>query len=207
MNKDMPSIRKILQFLVFSVTLGLQSILSQDQALDLKQEINKMISSGDHTFRLMKSKVVDQSSEKVIVIDEKGKIVYPSIDFDELKDGPKVVLKPLGTIKLYIKFEGSKLFMLPIEDSFCPKIVIDFESAEVFINDHQLTTVKSVHIQNDHNGFNSAWQGYRWQTNETENNGVQNQRFTIGKLKEGGKIYLEIIWLEAGTKYHYRLLS
>ncbi|MEX0289060.1 MAG: hypothetical protein AB3N14_08095, partial [Flavobacteriaceae bacterium] len=64
-----------------------------------------------------------------------------------------------------------------------------------------------IFIEDDNNLFESAWKGYQWNSKVAGSHPEIKSRFTIGKLKENGKIYMEVLWFENGARRHYRLLS
>lgn len=184
-----------------------QSGFAQEPKTELLNFIQTELNIGNYTFQLMTSQIIPSKMEKPLLIDENGKILNLKFDMEHIEDEPIMQFKTSGSIKLKIEYKDSLLIIRPIENSFCPLIKINLKSTTASIDDDQLGMAKQVSIRNKDNGFKSTWRGFRWQVKLPNNTSTINPKLTLGKLKENGKIYLEILWSEKGDKRHYRLVG
>tara|TARA_R110002153_G_scaffold225486_1_gene378122 strand:+ start:183 stop:782 length:600 start_codon:yes stop_codon:yes gene_type:complete len=184
-----------------------QSGFAQNSKTELLNFIQTELKIGDYTFQMMTNQVKPSKMEKPLLIDENGKILDPKFDLELNEDIPVLQFKTSGSIKLEIKYMDSLFIIRPIENSFCPIIRINLKSTTVSINEHTLQNVKEVSITNSTNVFESEWNGYQWWSDLPIESMKITPKFTVGKIKENGKLYIEILWNENGNKMHYRLLN
>jgi hypothetical protein len=184
-----------------------QSGFAQKPETELLNFIQTELNIGNNTFQMMTNQAIPSKVEKHLLIDGKGKILYTKFDNRERGNAPIMQFKTSDSIKLKIEYKDSLLIIRPIENSFCPLITINLKSTSVSINDYTLENVKQLSIKNKTNVFKSEWNGFRWWSDLSNKSLTIKPSFTIGKIKENGNIYLEIIWDEKGKKMHYRLLS
>ena len=156
---------------------------------------------------MMTNQIIPSKNEKPLLIDENGKILDFKLDIGRIEDEPIIQFKTSGSIKLKIEHKDSLYTIRPIENSFCPLIRIDLKSTTVSINEYTLQCVKEISIKNKTNVFESEWNGYQWWSDLLNESVKITPRFTIGRIKEKDKIYIEILWIENGRKMHYRLLN
>ncbi|WP_157209274.1 hypothetical protein [Mariniflexile maritimum] len=193
--------------LILICILNIQEGFTQEVKTELQKFILKELNEGNYTFQLMKNKVIQTCLEEQLLVDENGKILYPKIDLKAIENETTIEFYSSGSIKLAMKYTDSLLTISPIENSFCPLIKIDLQSLTAFINDDKLSMVNEVSIKNKENAFKSAWDGFQWHSKLQNNSTLINPRLTIGKLKENGALYIEILWNERGNKIHYRLMT
>jgi hypothetical protein len=198
--------KNILTLILISI-LSIQGGFTQEVKTELQKFILTELNEGNHTFQVMKNKVMQAGVEKQLLVDENGKILYPKVDLKAIENDSTLEFDSSGSIKLAMKCADSLLTIWPIENSSCPLIKIDLKSNTAYINDDKLGMVKKISIKNKENGFKSAWDGFQWHSKLPNNSTIINPRLTIGKLKENGNLYIEIIWTEKGNKMHYRLLT
>lgn len=202
-----PYVMKNILTLILILILSIQDGFTQGVKTELQKFILTELNEGNHTFQLMRNKVIQTGDEKQLLVDENGKILYPKIDLKAIENESIIGFYSSGSIKLAMKCTDSIFTIWPIENSFCPLIKIDLKSKTAYINDYKLSMVKEISIKNKKNGFKSAWNGFQWRSKLPNNSPIINPRLTIGKLKENGKLYIEILWSEKGNKMHYRLLT
>ena len=207
MQTVIPYIMKNKLTLILICIWSIQNVFTQEVKTELQKFILTELNEGNHTFQLMKNKVIQAGIEKQLLVDENGKILYPKVDLKAIENESAIEFSPSGWIKLSMKYTDSLLTIRPIEDSFCPLIKIDLKLKTAYINDDKLSMVKEISIKNKKNGFKSEWDGFQWHSKLSNNSTIIKPRLTIGKLKENGKLYIEILWIEKGNKMHYRLLT
>ncbi|WP_437373369.1 hypothetical protein [Maribacter litoralis] len=196
---------KIRFYLVLTYMLNLQSGLTQETKL--YDFVKTELTTGKYKFELMTAHVTPRVDEEPLLLDESGKIIYPKVDLEQIEDEPNFVLKSSGSIFLNIQYNDFILTIRPVDNTYFPLIKINLKSGEALFNKAQICLTKQVSISDNKNGFKSPWKGFQWLGMSKNNSSIISPRLTLGKLKEGGKIYLEILWVENESKRHYRLIG
>ena len=173
----------------------------------MEKFIKTELLQGEYTFQLLKNKLIQPAEPIKPKVDDNGKIISPDLDFNNNENALKVEFVVLGSMKLNFIHSEAFLTIKPLENYSYPLVKFDFDSSVIYINGVGLDNFSEVKIDDNKNLFKSAWSGYQWYVNTDQNNAEIQSRFTIGKLKENGKIYMEVLWYENGKRRHYRLLS
>ncbi len=192
-------------YFVLIYMCSFQSGLAQETAL--YNFVKTELTAGNYKFELMTTHVTTRVNEEPLLLDENGKIIYPKVNIEQIEDGPNVALKSSGSILLNIQYNDSILTIRSVDNTYYPSIKINLKSGEALFNKAQICLTKQVAISDNKNGFKSPWKGFQWLGKSKNNSSIIKPRLTLGKLKEGGKIYLEILWFEGESKRHYRLLG
>ncbi|MEM7381231.1 MAG: hypothetical protein AAF361_08540 [Bacteroidota bacterium] len=192
--------------LLLILLLGPQLVASQEPVTDLK-ELHQLLSPGDRAFKLMKTVTKYQESQTPPNPEENGIQRELPLDFRETGEFVSVELEAAATLKLSTSYTDSSVTIKALENTFCPTISINLKTHVALIKDQSLNSVEKITVESKSNLFRSAWHGYQWQAETTKKNTLGEHRITIGKLEENGAVYLEIIWLEGGQRFHYRLLG
>ncbi|NAS14075.1 hypothetical protein [Poritiphilus flavus] len=195
-----------LQLILLIFLLGLQAVAGQEPVTDL-DGLHQLLSPGDRAFKLMKTVTKYQESQTPRVPDENGMQRELPLDFRETGEFISVELEPAATLKLSTTYTDSSVTIKALENTFCPTISINLKTHVALIKDQHLKSVEKISVESKSNLFQSAWHGYQWQAETKERNTLSQHRITIGKLEENGAVYLEIVWLEGGQRFHYRLLG
>jgi hypothetical protein len=202
-----PYVMKNIFTLLLICVCNFQIGFAQKSKSELINFIQTELNIGNYTLKMMTNQKNPRKSVEPLLVDENGKILDSKFDMDLIEDEPIMEFKSSGSIKLKVEFKDSLFIIRPIENSFCPLIKINLKSTTVFINEYVLQNVKEVSIKNTRNVFESEWNGYQWWSDLSSESSKIKPRFTIGRIKENNKLYIEILWVENDKKMHYRLLE
>ncbi len=193
--------------LILVFALFLHNTYGQEINSKLQSFLGTQFIKGTHSFDLMVNKLADPKSDVKIIYDEHGKILNPKFELPPDENGPVTEFVSISKLKFNLEYSDSLFIIRPMANTFCPLIKVEMKTTRAYIDNEVLENMAELIIDNKRNVFNSAWQGYQWTSDLSEETDQLSPRLTLGIIEESGQYYIEILWFVDGTPKHYRLLN
>ncbi|MGS2739769.1 hypothetical protein [Sinomicrobium sp. M5D2P17] len=178
----------------------------------IKDDIKQILPEGEHAFTVVHFSKKEQqgtveirqnppyaghrNTTKVTLSGEQAEKIFNGRD----TEGANEMVIYTGKEKYTVICKDDIITFVPERDSV--SFAVDCATGEFISNDRKVMMKREkVDVRSSDNIFGSPWEGYRWESPEGDFSGYD---FTVGRLQNNGKVYIEI---RTPEDMHYRLLS
>ncbi|UGU15504.1 hypothetical protein LS482_17705 [Sinomicrobium kalidii] len=191
-------------------------------AQNCKQDLKLILSEGEHLFKEIHFKHKGKETrrgflENLSYVDHQGRIhgvvpdtvynvmVNNEINFKKKTGATDMVISETGT-QYKVIFSGEVVKFIPSEENSRLKpFAINCNTNMLILGKEKIELErKKVVVEYPDNIFKSQWEGYLWTPAEKNSEHVLSYNFTIAKIRNNGKTYIEI---KTPDDRSYRLLS
>lgn len=185
------------------------------------QELEPILPEGTHIFQEIHFKHRGNESSRILpgglsYEDHDGKIksvvssdVYNAMMNDKFNDkkiagATDMVIRSTG-MHYKVVFKGNVVEFIPEENKGLEPFTINCNTNTLVMGNRKIALEKEkVAVEHPDNIFKSRWEGYSWKPAREDLKKVSSYNFTIAKIRNSGKTYIEI---KTPDDLHYRLLS
>lgn len=205
--------RKIFLLILLSFWV-IQSSIGQDKIYELNNDLRSILQDGQYSFNILKVKRNNPSNNSKKIDPEEIENEFSDSDFQKLvtNDDAEIDITTTGVIKFQISTIDSIIELRAIAINSFPIVSINLKSNIAKINNQELEFDRKVIVNDSNNILESKWNGFRWKIDRTTSTEIIKYKFTVGRIENSGKIYIEITGLnfEQSTwkeNYNIRLRS
>ncbi|MBC9797046.1 hypothetical protein [Sinomicrobium weinanense] len=186
------------------------------------QELESVLPEGEHVFKEVHFKHKGKKDSRIFpenlsYVDHQGRIhgvvpddMYNAVVRNEFNLKKKaratdMVIRESG-MNYKVIFRGDVVEFIPEEEnSSLTSFAINCNANMLILGNRKIELEKEkVAVAHPDNIFNSQWEGYSWKPAEESQGKVSSYSFTIARIRNSGKTYIEI---KTPDNRHYRLLS
>lgn len=185
------------------------------------QELKPILPEGEHVFKEIQFKHKGKKDSRVFpenlsYVDHDGRIhgVIPDDAYNAVVRNEFNLKKKAGATDMVVRatgvhykvvFKGDVVEFIPEGNKGLKPFALNCNTDMLIIGDRKITLKKErVAVGHPDNIFKSQWEGYSWKPVKNEAEYTPLNDFTIAKIKNSGKTYIEI---KTTDDIHYRLLS